>query len=371
MIYADHASTAPLSKQAQRVVFELTEEFGNPSSPHAMGASAQKIISNARNEIKELIGANESDTLIFTSGGSEANAQALFSALAFEKKRLIISAIEHDSVFNSAKALERFGLTTDVADADRSGTVLPETIEKLIDGATATVSVMTANNEIGTIQPISSIGAICRERGIAFHTDAVQAVGHIPLCFKETNADMLSISAHKFGGMKGVGALCVRDGARVLPIINGGMQENGLRAGTENIIGIAAMAAALKEALANSVEKQSKTEKLRKRLIGGLSEIDGVLFNGSAENSLSGIVNVSFPSINSDAMLMMLDSFGICASSGAACRSAEGTPSRVLAAIGLSRERIDSAVRFSFSNENTVDEIDFIIKAVRRILNEK
>lgn len=365
MIYADNASTSPLSNEAKRVILELTGEFGNPSSPHSKGISARKLLNRARSEIKELIGASESDILVFTSGGSEANAQALFSALGSDKKELIISAVEHDSVFNSAKALERFGLKTTVAGVDSDGIVSTEKLGRLIGSGTALVSVMTANNETGVLQPVGTAGSLCRERGVIFHTDAVQAVGHIPICFKSMNADMLSFSAHKFGGMKGVGALCIRGGVTALPLINGGMQESGLRAGTENIIGIASMAAALKESLDGFYEKQKKVLSLRSRLTDGLARIDGVSFNGDHGERLPGIVNVSFSGVSSDAMLMMLDSAGICVSSGAACRSAKGTPSRVLTAMGLGRDRAMSAIRFSLSHNNTEEEIDYIIKTVK------
>lgn len=368
MIYADNASTSQLSGEAKRVIFELTEEFGNPSSPHSKGISARKLLNRARAEIKELIGAEESDILVFTSGGSEANAQALFSALGSEKRELIISAVEHDSVFNSAKALERFGFKTEAAGVDTDGIVRLEDVRKLIGNGTAMVSVMTANNETGVLQPINETAGICREAGVLFHTDAVQAAGHMPICFKSTNADMLSISAHKFGGMKGVGALCIRDGVKALPLINGGMQENGLRAGTENIIGIASMAAALKEALDGLEENQKKVSLLSERLVSGLARINGVSFNGVCGKRLSGTVNVSFSGINSDAMLMLLDSAGICASSGAACRSAEGTPSRVLTAMGIRRDRAMSAIRFSLSHNNTEAEIDYIIRTVEAAL---
>lgn len=365
MIYADNASTSPLSNEAKRVILELTGEFGNPSSPHSKGISARKLLNRARSEIKELIGASESDILVFTSGGSEANAQALFSALGSDKKELIISAVEHDSVFNSAKALERFGLKTTVAGVDSDGIISTEKLGRLIGSGTALVSVMTANNETGVLQPVGTAGSLCRERGVIFHTDAVQAVGHIPICFKSMNADMLSFSAHKFGGMKGVGALCIRGGVTAFPLINGGMQESGLRAGTENIIGIASMAAALKESLDGFHKKQKKVLSLRSRLTDGLARIDGVSFNCNHGERLPGIVNVSFSGVSSDAMLMMLDSAGICASSGAACRSAEGTPSRVLTAMGLGRDRAMSAIRFSLSHNNTEEEIDYIIKTVK------
>ncbi len=366
MIYADNAATMPLCQSARAVIHERLEEYGNPSSPHTLGLRAQRLLKGAREEIKALLGIQQGK-LIFNSGGSEGNAQAIFSALKTEKKKIIISAIEHDSVYNSAMALKHFGFEIQIAPVDKMGFVSVEALEKLIDGETALVSIMLANNEIGAIQPIAEIGALCREKRVLFHTDAVQAAGHLEINISDLNCDFLTLSAHKFGGMKGVGALYVGESTEAARLINGGMQENSLRAGTENLIGTASMAAALRESLSDLPEKQKRVALLRDRFLNKLLAFEGIALNGPRENRLCGNANLCFSTNSADALLLGLDSCGICASAGSACRSAEGTPSRVLKAIGLSDSEALSSVRFSFSEHNTEEEIDFIADAIGKI----
>lgn len=370
MIYVDNAATTRISKAAKDTIALLLDEYGNPSSSHSLGVSASDVLLSSRRKIKSLIGAGESDTLIFTSGGSEANNQALLAAAMTNKKRIIISAFEHDSVYNTAISLEREGFEIILAGIDSNGFVSVEEIEKSIDRNTALVSIMTANNEIGTLQPIREIGGICHKHGVLFHTDAVQALGHTNIDVNDMKVDMLSFSAHKFGGMKGTGALYVRNGVTVGQLIVGGNQEKQLRAGTENIIGIASMASALEASLSELEEKQKRLCALRDRLTDKLLTIPEAILNGARTDRLAGNVNVSFRGINSDAVLLMLDKAGICASSGAACHSAEGTPSRTLLAIGRDEETAKNSVRFSLSNENTPDEIDFIAETVKSIITK-
>lgn len=370
MIYADNASTAKMPYEVlEEVLPYLTDNFGNPSSAHSLGINASKATKNARAYISSMIGSQENE-IIFTSGGSEANVQAILTASeigkANGKNRIIISAFEHDSVFNTAKELEKSGFEVITASVDLNGFVSVNEIEKLIDGNTCLVSVMTANNEIGTIQPIAEIGRICREKGVLFHTDAVQAAGHIEIDVNKLNVDMLSISAHKFGGMKGVGALYVRSGIEEKSLITGGMQEKGRRAGTENVAGIVSMAKALEISLNNLTKKQKSLSAKRDRLAEMLLKIPDCVINGSMKNRLPSNLNVSFKDINGESLLMMLDEAGIYASNGSACHTGEPEPSRTLTAIGLTSDYSLGTVRFTLSHDITDSEIDYIAETVEK-----
>lgn len=373
MIYSDNAATARTSQAAIEAMTPfLRDYFGNPSSPNSMGEKAAKTLKDARLKIAKLLGADENE-IIFTSGGSEANNQAILTAAELGaqqgKKRMIISEIEHDSVYKAAKSLENYGFEIITVGVDEKGMVSPQDIQSAIDENTCFVSVMTANNETGSIQPIEEIGCICRNHGIIFHTDAVQAVGHIDVDVKKSNADMLSLSAHKFGGIKGIGALYVRKGITPKPIIIGGNQEFGFRGGTESLPLIAAMAAALQESLDNLPQKQKKTADLRNLLEYRLSAIPDTNVNGKSGNRLCGHLNISFKGINADTLLMLLDEAGICASKGAACHSGEETPSRVLTAMGIKPEYSLGTVRFSLNSENTEEEVNYIADTVINAIN--
>ncbi len=373
MIYADNAATAKMPQAVIEATLPyLDTHYGNPSSPNRAGIAARAAINGARKSIAEYIGANENE-IVFTSGGSEANNQFALTArligLQNNKKKIIISEIEHDSVYNAVKKLKNDGFEIITAKVDSLGFVSANEIKMLIDETVCAVSIMTANNEIGTIQPISEIGAFCRKNGILFHTDAVQAIGHIDIDVKALNADMLSLSAHKFGGMKGVGALYVRDGIIPESLVVGGGQENGHRAGTENVAGIVSMAKALEISLTNLTEKQKSLAAMRDRLAERLLELPDARINGSLDNRLHGNLNISFKDIDSEALLLMLDEAEICASAGAACHTGIPEPSRVLTAMGVEPDYALGTIRFSLSNENTMSEIDFIAETVINAVN--
>lgn len=373
MIYVDNAATARMPQAvADTILPYLTEYYGNPSSPNRAGIAARSAINNARKRIAEYIGASENE-IVFTSGGSESNNQFALTArligLQNNKKKIIISEIEHDSVFNAVKKLENDGFEIITSKVDSLGFVSVNDIKTLIDDTVCAVSIMTANNEIGTIQPIAEIGAVCREKGVLFHTDAVQAVGHIDIDVEALGVDMLSLSAHKFGGMKGVGAIYIRDRIVTESLISGGGQENGHRAGTENVAGIVSMAKALEISLANLKEKQKSLAAMRDRLAERLLELPDARINGLLDNRLHGNLNISFKDIDSEALLLMLDEAGICASAGAACHTGIPEPSRVLTAMGVEPEYSLGTIRFSLSNENTPNEIDFIAETVIKAVN--
>ena len=362
MIYADNAATTKICQAARDVIVELLDFYGNASSSHELGIIASQKINDARKTVKSLIGANESDNLIFTSGGTESNNHALTIASKIGKKRIIISEIEHSSVFNKAYELEKFGFEIKAVGVDKNGVVRLDELKTLINDNTALVSVMAVNNEIGTIQPIKEIGAMCKENGVLFHTDAVAAIGHLPINVTDMNIDMLSLSAHKFGGMQGVGALYVRSGVKVSPLIFGGPQENHLRAGTENVIGIASLSAALNDACLHLEQRKKCLSNLSNRLSNRLLRLDNITING--DNRIENILNLSFGGFNGEAMLLTLENNGICASIGSACNASETKPSRVLKAIGKTDDEALSSIRFSFSHENTIEEIDYIAKTV-------
>lgn len=371
-IYADNAATTKLSKTALDAMMPyLTEDYGNPSSLHTVGQFAAEALFNARKTVAECLGCDPKE-VIFTGGGSEADNQALLTASEIGarkgKKHIISDAIEHHAILHTLKRLEKQGFEVTLLPVDGDGKVDPEAVKNAIRPDTALVTIMMANNEIGTIEPVKEIADICREKGVLFHTDAVQAVGHIPVNVKEIGCDMLSLAGHKFHGPKGVGALYARKGLLVSSLIEGGAQERGKRAGTENIAGIVGMAAALKEATAKLPENMAKITKLRDRLIEGLSVIPHSILNGSRTDRLPGNVNLCFEGIEGESLLLLLDQKGICASSGSACTSGSLDPSHVLLAIGRIHDVAHGSLRLSLSEYNTEEEIEAIIKAVPEVV---
>lgn len=333
-IYADNAATTKISKTALAAMLPCFEEnYGNPSSLHTVGQNAAEALFNARRTVADCLGCDPKE-IIFTGGGSEADNQALLTGAELGarkgKKHIISDAIEHHAVLHSLKHLEKLGYEVTLLPVNSEGFVDPEDVRKAIRPDTALVTIMMANNEIGTIEPVKEIAEICHEQGVLFHTDAVQAVGHIPVNVKEIGCDMLSLAGHKFHGPKGVGALYARKGLLVSTLIEGGAQERGKRAGTENIPGIVGMAAALKEATDNLEANMAKITKLRDRLIEGLSVIPHSILNGSRDKRLPGNVNMCFEGIEGESLLLLLDQKGICASSGSACTSGSLDPSYVL-----------------------------------------
>lgn len=371
-IYADNAATTRMSEAAVNAMLPfLRENFGNPSSLHTAGQEAAEALFRARTDIAKAIGADPRE-IYFTSGGSESDNQAILTAAAIGarkgKKHIISDKIEHHAVLHTLKKLEKQGYEVTLLDVDSDGIVSPEAVRAAIRPDTCLVTVMAANNEIGTLEPITEIAALCGESGVLFHTDAVQAVGHIPVDVREIGCDMLSLAAHKFHGPKGVGALFVKKGIPVSTLIEGGAQERGKRAGTENIAGIAAMAAALSEAVEKLPENMAKTARLRDRLIEGLSEIEHSALNGSRTNRLPANVSFCFEGIEGESLLLLLDGKGICASSGSACTSGSLDPSHVLLAIGRPHEVAHGSLRLTISEENTEEEIEYIIKAVPEVV---
>lgn len=373
MIYADNAATTKLSAEAKTAMLPYFDEvYGNPSSLHTPGQLAKEALEEARGRIAACIGAEPSE-IIFTSGGSEADNQALLAAAEYGKRRgkrhMISTAFEHHAVLHALKRLEKEGFEVTLLDVHKDGIVTAEDVRRAIRPDTAAVSVMYANNEIGTVMPVEEIGAVCREAGVLFHTDAVQAAGHIGIDAKKQNIDMLSMSAHKFHGPKGVGLLYIRRGIPVPALIEGGAQERSRRAGTENIPGIIGMAAALCEALRDMEKNAAYVSALRDRLIKGLSSIPHSVLNGDRERRLPGTVNMCFEGIEGEALLLMLDEAGISASSGSACTSGSLDPSHVLLALGLPHEVAHGSLRLSIDQYNTEEEIDCIIETVPRVVS--
>ena len=369
MIYADNAATTRMSETAVAAMTEcIRNSYGNPSSLYAFGQEAKERLEKAREEIAGIIGASSPREILFTSGGSEADNQALISAAALGakkgRKHIISTAFEHHAVLHTLSRLEKDGFEVTLLDVHENGIVRPEEVEAAIREDTCLVSVMYANNEIGTIQPIAEIGAVCRKHGVLFHTDAVQAVGHLPINVQEENIDLLSASAHKFHGPKGVGFLYARKGVPLTNLIEGGAQERGKRAGTENTPGIVAMAAALKERAASLAEDQQKVSALRDRVIDGIGRIPHSALNGDRTNRLPGNVNFCFEGIEGESLLLLLDQKGICASSGSACTSGSLDPSHVLLAIGRVHDVAHGSLRLSLNEENTPEEAETIIRAV-------
>lgn len=373
LVYADNAATTKISDSALKAMMPLfKEDYGNPSSLHSIGQKAKEYLENARADIAECINA-EPSTIYFTSGGSEADNQALRSAAYMGKKKgkthIISSKFEHHAILHTLNALEKEGFTVTLLDVYSNGIVKPEDVKNAITDETCLVTIMTANNEIGTIQPIKEIGAICREKGVLFHTDAVQAAGHIPLDVKDMNVDMLSISGHKFHGPKGVGALYVRKGIILTNIIFGGAQERKKRAGTENVPAIVGMATALKDSVANMEKTSEYVTNLRDKMIAGLKDIPKSRINGDLQHHLPGTLNMCFEGIEGEGILLWLDQKGIEASSGSACTSGSLDPSHVLLAIGVPVEVAHGSLRLSISEYNTEEEIDHIIKTVPQVVS--
>lgn len=368
LVYADNAATTEMSAAAKKALFDATEHvWGNPSSLHSVGQEAKTVLEGAREKIAALLGADPKE-IYFTSGGSEADNQAIVSAARNGakkgKKHIVSTKFEHHAVLHTLDRLAKDGFEVTLVDVHENGVVRPEEIAAAIRPDTCLVSVMYANNEIGTIQPIREIGAICREKKVPFHCDAVQAIGHIPVNVREDNIDMLSLSAHKFHGPKGVGVLYAKRGILLSNIIDGGAQERGKRAGTENIPSIVSMAAALEESVAHMTENAEKITHLRDRLIEGLSKIPHSRLNGDRERRVPGTVNFCFEGIEGESLLLMLDMNGIEASSGSACTSGSLDPSHVLLAIGLPHEIAHGSLRLSLSEYNTDADVDHILATV-------
>lgn len=372
-IYADNAATTALAPQVlEDMMPYLTKVYGNPSSMYSVGSEAKMAVEKAREDIANAINA-EAREIFFTSGGSESDNWAIKGVAkalkAKGKNHIITSAFEHHAVLHTCEALKKEGFEITLLDVHSDGLVRPEELESAIKDTTAIVSVMYANNEIGTIQPIAELGAICKKHGVIFHTDAVQAMGNVHIDVKAQNIDMLSMTAHKLHGPKGCGALYVRKGIRPQILIDGGAQERGMRAGTENVAGIVGLASAVKRAVATVDERTEKLTKMRNRLIDSLSQIERSRLNGDRDKRLPGNINMCFEGIEGEALLLRLDLKGICASSGSACTSGSLDPSHVLLSIGLPHEIAHGSLRLSFSDETTDEEIDYIAKCVPEVVN--
>ncbi len=372
MIYADNAATTKMSEAAvNTMVAVLNENWGNPSGLYTLGQTAKEVLEKARQDVADAIGADPRE-IIFTSGGSEADNQAIISAArlgaAKGKKHIISTAFEHHAVLHTLKKLEKEGFEVTLLDVHEDGLVRVDELEKALRDDTALVTVMFANNEIGTIQPIKEIGAVCRAHKIPFHTDAVQAIAHVHINVAEDNIDMLSASAHKFHGPKGVGFLYVKKGIRILNLIEGGAQEKGRRAGTENVAGIAAMATALTESLKDLDKTNEIVKKRRDRLMEGISEIPHCALNGDAVKRLPGNVNFCFEGIEGESLLLLLDDKGIQASSGSACTSGSLDPSHVLLAIGRVHDVAHGSLRLTINEDTSDEDIEYIIKSVKEVV---
>lgn len=358
MIYLDNAASAPVHPKALSAAMPfITENFANPSSAHTLGREARLAVIAAREQCAAALGA-QTEEIYFTSGGTESDNLAVFSALNVNgKRRIVTTEIEHPAVLNACKELQRRGFEVVRISPDGEGIVHAEDIAAVIDNNTALVSVMAANNEIGTIQPFAEIGELCRQMSVLFHTDAVQAVGNIPLDMREHIVDMLSVSAHKIGGIKGAGLLYARKGTPISPMIFGGGQEMGMRSGTENVAAIAALGTAMTEVCRNIPEHRRRLSRLRDMLIEKLEKIPDSRLNGSHTDRLCSNVSFSFADIDSEALVMTLDLMGVCASTASACSAGKHHRSHVLAALGLDENRIDGALRLTLSDQNTEEEI--------------
>ncbi len=374
MIYMDNAATTKMTPAViQAMLLSMKDDWYNPSSLYAPAQRAAEALRDARARIAACLNASP-DEIIFTSGGSESDNQAIFSAAQAGartgKRHIVSTAIEHHAVLHTLKKLEREGYEVKLLDISSSGIISVAQVERAIREDTCLVTVMYANNEIGSFQPISEIGAVCRKKGVAFHTDAVQAAGHLPIDVRAQNIDLLSLSAHKFHGPKGIGALYARSGIPVTRLIEGGDQEQGRRAGTENVPAILGMAAALEEACARMAENTQKVSALRNQLITGLSQIPEAVLNGDPENRLPGNVNFSFEGIEGESLVLLLDQHGICASTGSACTAQSLSPSHVLLAIGRSHDVAAGAIRLSLSEDNTQAEVDEVLRTVPGVVRE-
>lgn len=371
-IYADNAATTRMSDTAVKAMLPfLQDNFGNASSLYGIGQRAAESLQAARKQIAALIGA-EPNEIYFTSCGSESDNQAILSAAATGarkgKKHIISTAFEHHAVLHTLKKLEKEGFEIQLLPVGKKGNITAEQVKEAIRDDTCLVTTMYANNEIGSILPIGEIGKVCREKGVTFHTDAVQAAGHLPINVKEQNIDMLSMSAHKFHGPKGIGALYVRRGIPLQSLIEGGAQERGKRAGTENVAEIVSMAAALQEACDNMEKNTVKVTALRDELIAGLKKIPHGELNGSEENRLPGNVSFCFEGVEGESLLLLLDDKGVCASSGSACTSGSLDPSHVLLAIGRPHEVAHGSLRLSLNEENTEEDVKYMLEVIPEII---
>lgn len=372
MIYADNAATTKMNKAAIDAMLPYFDQiYGNPSSLHSEGQKAAEALLSARESIAKNLGCDAKE-IYFTSGGSESDNQAIISAARLGerkgKKHIISTAFEHHAVLHTLKKLKKEGFEIELLDVGPIGNITPDQVAAAIREDTCLVTTVYGNNEIGSVLPIAEIGAVCKEKGVLFHTDAVQAAGHLHINVKEENIDMLSLSGHKFHGPKGVGALYARKGIILTNIIVGGAQERGKRAGTENIPGIMGMAAALDYACAHIDENAAKLTKLRDRLIEGLSKVPHCALNGDPVNRLPGNVSFCFEGVEGESLLLLLDDKGICASSGSACTSGSLDPSHVLLAIGRPHEVAHGSLRLTFSEDNTEEDIYAILKAVPEVV---
>lgn len=372
-IYADNAATTKMSDVAVKAMLPYLQEiYANASSVHLLGQRSAAALFSARQQVAQVLNCAPKE-VFFTSGGSEADNQALISAAALGKKQgkchIVSSAMEHHAILHTLEALQAEGFTVTLLRPQADGIVTATQVAEAITDTTCLVSVMYANNETGAIQPIREIGALCRKRGVLFHTDAVQAAGHLTIDVQRDNIDMLSLSAHKFHGPKGIGLLFAKSNTQLTSLIRGGGQERGKRAGTENLPGIIGLAAALKDAQENMQQNTAYITGLRDALRNGLDKIDGASFNGSREHCLPGTVNYSFRGVNGEALLSLLSNEGICCSSGSACSAGSLEPSHVLLALGLSHETAQSALRFSLCEYNTMDEVQTIITKVTEAVN--
>lgn len=372
-IYADNAATTKMSDVAVKAMLPYLQEiYANASSVHLLGQRSAAALFSARQQVAQVLNCAPKE-VFFTSGGSEADNQALISAAALGKKQgkchIVSTAMEHHAILHTLEALQAEGFTVTLLRPQADGIVTATQVAEAITDTTCLVSVMYANNETGAIQPIREIGALCRKRGVLFHTDAVQAAGHLTIDVQRDNIDMLSLSAHKFHGPKGIGLLFAKSNIQLTSLIRGGGQERGKRAGTENLPGIIGLAAALKDAQENMQQNTAYITGLRDALRNGLDKIDGASFNGSREHCLPGTVNYSFRGVNGEALLSLLSNEGICCSSGSACSAGSLEPSHALLALGLSKETAQSALRFSLCEYNTMDEVQTIITKVTEAVN--
>lgn len=374
IIYVDNAATTPVSKSVLDAMLPYYEtHFGNPSSIYSIGQTAKKAIEEARNSVAECLGAKNNE-IFFTSCGSESDNWAIKGVAHYMLKKgknhIITSKFEHHAVLHTVSALEREGFSVTYLDVHEDGIVRLNELEKAITDKTSLVTIMAANNEIGTIQPIKEIGAICRKHKVLFHTDAVQAIGNIKINVNDQNIDLLSLSAHKFHGPKGMGVLYVKSGVNLERLIEGGAQERNRRAGTENVAGIVGLSVALKMACNNMQRRNEKLIVMRDKLIENLLKIEHSRLNGHRTQRLPGNVNISFSGIEGESMLLMLNAKGICASSGSACTSGSLDPSHVLLAIGLPHEIAHGSLRISLSDENSMDEVDYILQVLPGIVDK-
>lgn len=372
-VYADNAATTKVSKTALDAMIPfLTEEWGNPSALYSFGRKAADALALARADVAQCLGAAKPREIFFTSGGSESDNQALVTCARLGarkgKRHLISTKFEHHAVLHTLRSLEKDGFEVTLLDVHENGVVHPEDVAAAIRDDTCAVSVMFVNNEIGTVQPVREIGAICREKGIIFHTDAVQAAGHIPIDVEGMNIDMLSISGHKFHAPKGVGALYSRKNIPLSVLIEGGGQENGKRAGTENVAGIAALAAALKESCADMEVNNAKITAMRDRLLDGLLKIQHCRLNGDRVKRIPGTIDLCFEGLEGNGLLLMLDAAGICASAGSACNSGSVDPSHVLLSLGIPYELAHGALRLSIGEYNTEEEIDYLLETIPGVI---